>query len=91
VVLHSDASGVAFMVGDAKLVANVVAGGPAVAVGPKDMAPWVGWTYVLTAALPEPATAVPGSDVTLITSADAISAPTPMVASSFVVVVSLMS
>jgi hypothetical protein len=54
---HSDPSTVAFAVGDAILVASVVAGGPLVAVAPKVMADWVGWEKVLTAPLPEPATA----------------------------------
>ena len=56
-VLHSDPSTVAFAVGDAILVASVVAAGPLVAVAPKVMADWVGWMKVLATPLPEPATA----------------------------------
>ena len=56
-MLHSDPSTVAFAVGDAILVASVVAGGPLVTVAPKVMADWVGWEKVLAAPLPEPATA----------------------------------
>ncbi|HYR14622.1 MAG TPA: hypothetical protein VEQ67_10435 [Mycobacterium sp.] len=56
-MLHSDPSTVAFAVGDAILVASVVAAGPLVAVAPKVMADWVGWMKVSATPLPEPATA----------------------------------
>jgi hypothetical protein len=48
------------------------------------MAGWVGWVKVLTAPMPEPATAWPGPFVTPTISADAITAPPPIAASSFV-------
>jgi hypothetical protein len=83
-VLHSEPSTVAFAVGDAILVATVVGGGPAVAVAPRVMAGWVGWEKVLTMPLPEPATCWPGSFVAPTISADAITAPLPIAASSFV-------
>jgi hypothetical protein len=56
-MVHSDPSTVAFAVGDAILVASVVAGGPLVTVAPRVMADWVGWEKVLATPLPEPATA----------------------------------
>lgn len=74
---HSDPSEVAFAVGDAKLVVNVVAAGPAVTVAPKVKAGTVGWVGIVPLPLPEPATAWPGSAVTATTSADAITAPPP--------------
>jgi hypothetical protein len=83
--VHSDASRVAFAVGDAKLVASVVAGGAAVAVAPVVIAAWVGWTKVLTAPLPEPATVWLGPEVTPTNRTDPINAQPPTAASNFVV------
>jgi hypothetical protein len=77
---------VAFAVGDAKLVASVVAGGAAVAVAPVVIAAWVGWTKVLTAPLPEPATVWLGSEVTPTNRTDPVNAQPPTAASNLVVV-----
>ena len=70
-------------VGDAALVASVLAAGPAVAVAPVVMTVGVGCWKVFTAPLPEPATTRPGSGVALTIKAAAITAEPPIAASSF--------
>ena len=80
---HSAGSGEALAVGDAALVASVLAAGPAAAVAPVVMTVGVGCWKVFTAPLPEPAIARPVSGVALTITADAITAQPPIAASSF--------
>ena len=80
---HSAGSGVALAVGDAALVARVLAAGPAAADTPVDMTDVVGCSNVFTAPLFEPADVRPGSGATLTIRADAITAQLLIAARSF--------